>query len=167
MTIIKAENAAIVSQVHVEVGARVSAGTVLIVTELMKMHHDICAKESGIITAIHVAPGDELRGDEPLLTFEPAEVDVAVLQDAHDVRADFTEFEARMALLSDEARPEAVEKRHAQGMRTARENIDDLFDTGSFTEYGALAVAAKRSSARCPSYKNERRAMASSVALAQ
>ena len=150
VTIIKAENAAIVSQVHVEVGVRVSAGTVLIVTELMKMHHDICAKESGIITAVHVAPGDELRGGEPLLTFEPAEVDVTARQDAHDVRADFTEFEARMALLSDAARPEAMEKRHAQGMRTARENIDDLFDTGSFTEYGALAVAAQRSKRALP-----------------
>src|SRR6056297_290862 len=38
-----------------------------------------------------------------------------------------------------------VEKRHAKGYRTARENLDDLVDGGSFTEYGQLAVAAQRS----------------------
>src|SRR5690606_26082899 len=35
---------------------------------------------------------------------------------------------------------EAVEKRHARGLRTARENIDDLCDPGTFVEYGALVV---------------------------
>jgi len=38
-----------------------------------------------------------------------------------------------------------VTKRHALGLRTARENIADLCDEGSFVEYGALAVAAQRS----------------------
>ena len=45
----------------------------------------------------------------------------------------------------DAARPEAKAKRHALGLRTARENIADLCDDGSFIEYGALAVAAQRS----------------------
>ena len=36
-------------------------------------------------------------------------------------------------------------KRHARGQRTARENIADLCDAGSFIEYGALAVAAQAS----------------------
>jgi acetyl-CoA carboxylase carboxyltransferase component len=40
-----------------------------------------------------------------------------------------------------------VAKRHAQGQRTARENIADLCDEGSFIEYGALAVAAQRAAA--------------------
>ena len=34
---------------------------------------------------------------------------------------------------------------HEQGRRTARENIADLVDEGSFVEYGALTVAAQRS----------------------
>jgi len=46
---------------------------------------------------------------------------------------------------TDEARPEAVAKRRARGFRTARENLDDLCDPGSFVEYGQLAVAAQRS----------------------
>ena len=33
---------------------------------------------------------------------------------------------------------------HALGLRTARENIADLCDAGSFVEYGALAFAAQR-----------------------
>ena len=46
--------------------------------------------------------------------------------------------------MSDEQRPEAVERRHAAGQRTARENVADLVDEGTFVEYGALAVAAQR-----------------------
>lgn len=45
----------------------------------------------------------------------------------------------------DSARPDAVAKRHSLGKRTARENIADLCDTDSFTEYGGLAIAAQRS----------------------
>ena len=48
-------------------------------------------------------------------------------------------------LVQDEARPEAVAKRHAKGYRTARENLTDLVDEDSFVEYGQLAVAAQRS----------------------
>jgi acetyl-CoA carboxylase carboxyltransferase component len=38
-----------------------------------------------------------------------------------------------------------MSKRHAQGLRSARENMADLCDAGTFIEYGALAVAAQRS----------------------
>jgi acetyl-CoA carboxylase carboxyltransferase component len=44
----------------------------------------------------------------------------------------------------DAGRPDAVAKRRKTGQRTARENIADLVDEGSFVEYGALAVAAQR-----------------------
>ena len=44
----------------------------------------------------------------------------------------------------DEARAEAVAARHAKGYRSARENLADLCDAGSFVEYGQLAVAAQR-----------------------
>jgi methylmalonyl-CoA carboxyltransferase 12S subunit len=50
----------------------------------------------------------------------------------------------REALTRDEARPEAVERRHRTGGRTARENLDDLADPGSFVEYGRFAIAAQR-----------------------
>ncbi len=44
----------------------------------------------------------------------------------------------------DESRPEAVAKRHKLGYRTARENIADLCDEGSFMEYGSVVVAGQR-----------------------
>ncbi len=54
------------------------------------------------------------------------------------------EWRAHTDLTLDAARPEAVEGRRAKGYRTARENLEDLCDAGSFTEYGQLAVAAQR-----------------------
>jgi acetyl-CoA carboxylase carboxyltransferase component len=44
----------------------------------------------------------------------------------------------------DENRPEAVAKRSQKHLRTARANVMELCDEGSFIEYGALAVAAQR-----------------------
>src|SRR5947208_5987393 len=62
-----------------------------------------------------------------------------------DERQDLAELLRRRALTEDAARPEAVERRHAAGGRTARENVADLIDPGSFVEYGRFAVAAQRS----------------------
>src|SRR4051812_3277312 len=50
---------------------------------------------------------------------------------------------ARHALGLDDARPEAVARRRAQGRRTARENVADLVDAGTFVEYGPLVFAAQ------------------------
>jgi methylmalonyl-CoA carboxyltransferase 12S subunit len=60
------------------------------------------------------------------------------------LRADLAEVLERRARTRDEARPDAVEQRHAAGGRTARENIADLVDPGSFVEYGRFAIAAQR-----------------------
>ena len=60
------------------------------------------------------------------------------------LRPDLRELQQRLACTTDAARPEAVARRRAKGQRTARENIDDLCDSGSFIEYGALALAAQR-----------------------
>jgi acetyl-CoA carboxylase carboxyltransferase component len=59
-------------------------------------------------------------------------------------RDDLAELLARRALTEDAARADAVERRHSAGARTARENIADLVDPGSFVEYGRFAVAAQR-----------------------
>jgi acetyl-CoA carboxylase carboxyltransferase component len=59
-------------------------------------------------------------------------------------RADLRELFDRRRLTEDGARPDAVARRHAAGGRTARENIADLVDGGSFVEYGRLAIAAQR-----------------------
>ena len=59
-------------------------------------------------------------------------------------RRDLAELLERRAATRDERRREAVERRHASRGRTARENVADLVDPGSFVEYGALALAAQR-----------------------
>ncbi|OBC04243.1 biotin carboxylase [Mycobacterium sp. 852013-50091_SCH5140682] len=60
------------------------------------------------------------------------------------LRDDLAELLRRRALTQDAARPDAVTRRHDGGARTARENIDDLVDPGSFVEYGRFAIAAQR-----------------------
>jgi acetyl-CoA carboxylase carboxyltransferase component len=59
-------------------------------------------------------------------------------------RQDLSELLARRAMTLDDARPDAVERRHERGGRTARENIADLVDPGSFVEYGRFAIAPQR-----------------------
>lgn len=53
------------------------------------------------------------------------------------------ELIARRFLTTDGARSEKVARWHAKGRRTARENIADLVDPGSFVEYGRFATAAQ------------------------
>ena len=65
--------------------------------------------------------------------------------DAHGdhPREDLESVIARHALTLDDARPDAVAKRHERGHRTARENVTDLVDEGTFVEYGPLMFAAQ------------------------
>ncbi len=59
-------------------------------------------------------------------------------------RPDLAETLRRRKLIRDDSRGDVVAARHASGRRTARENLDDLCDPGSFVEYGGLAIAAQR-----------------------
>jgi acetyl-CoA carboxylase carboxyltransferase component len=62
-----------------------------------------------------------------------------------ELRPELKELRRRLAKTLDDNRPDALEKRHSKGFRTARENLQDLVDPDSFVEYGQLAVAAQRS----------------------
>ncbi|MDZ4234769.1 MAG: biotin carboxylase, partial [Dietzia sp.] len=66
------------------------------------------------------------------------------MPDPAEPRADLAELRRRRALTEDAARPDAVDRRHAAGGRTARENVEDLVDAGSFVEYGRFAIAPQR-----------------------
>ncbi len=59
-------------------------------------------------------------------------------------REDLAELLRRREQTEDAARPERVARRHEAGGRTARENVEDLIDPGSWVEYGRLAMAAQR-----------------------
>ncbi len=56
---------------------------------------------------------------------------------------DLADVQHRHRLTLDEARPAAVDKRRERGHRTARENLADLVDAGTFVEYGPLMFAAQ------------------------
>ncbi|HJQ83186.1 MAG TPA: carboxyl transferase domain-containing protein, partial [Candidatus Binatia bacterium] len=64
--------------------------------------------------------------------------------DLAHVRPDLAEVERRHAGTEDAARPDAVERRRRTAQRTARENVTDLCDPGTFVEYGPLVIAAQR-----------------------
>lgn len=64
--------------------------------------------------------------------------------DAKTVRPELAEMIKRYSFGLDENRPEAVAKRQKKNQRTARANVEDFCDAGSFIEYGALAIAAQR-----------------------
>ena len=61
-----------------------------------------------------------------------------------NINTHIKELQERRKYLKDTFRSEAVNKRHSKGGRTARENVKDIADEGSFIEYGSLIVAAQR-----------------------
>jgi acetyl-CoA carboxylase carboxyltransferase component len=140
-----------VAEVCVAVGDTVRAGDPLVIVEAMKMEHELRAEADGCVAEVFCAVGDAVHEGDALLVLEtvmdgaaPAEPAQSQVPLASSERADLARLRARERFLTDAARPEAVAKRHALGLRTARENIADLCDEGSFLEYGALAVAAQR-----------------------
>jgi acetyl-CoA carboxylase carboxyltransferase component len=133
----------------VEEGEAVKRGQQLAVMEAMKMEHVISAEAAGTVRAVHVAPTDTIWEGQLLMALEPDEtageaVDAAEAVDLDAIRPDLKEMLDRRALTLDAKRPEAVARRRKTGQRTVRENVDDLFDAGTFVEYGPLTVAAQR-----------------------
>lgn len=133
-------------------GETVAAGDVLVILEAMKMEHEIRAPHAGQLAELYFQAGETVGEGEVLLTLAPlseaASSSVSAQPQlpepvAHAERADLKKLQDRLAITQDAQRPDAVAKRHATGLRTARENIADLCDEGSFVEYGALAVAAQ------------------------
>src|SRR5690606_16780725 len=133
----------------VQPGDSVAAGQQIAVMEAMKMEFVVKADCSGIVRALAAAVGDNLFEGNPLLFIEATgeggleqlteeQVDLA------HIRADLQEVLARQSQLTDAQRPDAVARRRKTGQRTARENLADLLDEGSFMEYGGFALAAQR-----------------------
>ncbi len=138
-------------------GDLVHEGQGLVVVEAMKMEHVVPAPTSGAVETVLVEVGARVERDEVVVRIGPApEADRprtgveagSVPPDGRQVTAqdddDLAELVRRRRLLTDEGRPEAAARRRAQGRRTVREELDDLLDPGSLTEYGGLALAAQR-----------------------
>jgi acetyl/propionyl-CoA carboxylase alpha subunit len=137
-----------VLSVLVEPGDSVQAGQEVAVLEAMKMESAVLAERAGRVLSVCVKPGATVRDGAPILILEPGEAEAsatsAVTAERVGPRADLAELAALKAALTDAARPDAVERRRKTGQRTARENVEDLCDPGSFLEYGSLAIAAQR-----------------------
>lgn len=134
---------------QVQPGDSVAAGQQIAVMEAMKMEFEVRADCAGVIRALPAGPGDNLFEGAPLAFIEPSatgeeQVTTEEQIDLAHIRADLQEVLDRQAQLTDAQRPEAVARRRKTGQRTARENIADLLDEGSFMEYGAFALAAQR-----------------------
>lgn len=149
---IKAPMPAKLVQFEVAVGDVLPAGAQLGVLEAMKMEHLLHAPVAGRVVALLAEPGDYLVEGQSLVRLEPVDAEAAAAearteQDLDAIRPDLQKVIDRHAFTLDANRGAAVAKRHAQGGRTARENIADLCDTaadaGNFIEYGALAIAAQ------------------------
>ena len=133
--------------VNVAVGDVVAVGAELLIIESMKMEHPLIAEISCRLTAVRVEAGQTVDVDQVLVECVAVDAQEPIVQVEIDVtteREDLARLLARQALLHDDARQEAVQKRHAKGQRSARENIADLVDKHSFIEYGGFGVAAQR-----------------------
>jgi len=60
----------VIISVEVKEGQTVNSGQELYVLEAMKMKNSIKAARSGKIASIHVNPGDLVKHNQPILTFE-------------------------------------------------------------------------------------------------
>jgi acetyl-CoA carboxylase carboxyltransferase component len=139
-------------------GDEVVPGRELVIVESMKMEHPIVADEAGAITTVAVEIGDEVSDGQVVATLShdarsaadvvdqrsTEVVTTAPASESDGPRADLAEVVARHEIGLDDARPDAVSRRRERGQRTARENVDDLCDEGTFVEYGALVLAAQR-----------------------
>ncbi len=138
-----------VLSVAVAVGDRVAPGDELVVIEAMKMEHQVRAQATGQVQSVPATVDATVTEGTVLVVLAPSGAQAAAVAAAAEVspdhvRADLAEARERHRIGLDEGRPEATGRRHAAGRRTARENVADLVDPGSFVEYGALAIAAQR-----------------------
>jgi acetyl-CoA carboxylase carboxyltransferase component len=126
----------------------VGAGAPVIVLEAMKMEHEVIAPTGGVVRRVEVAVGDSVEEGQLLAVLAAedgagAGVEGASAAPADGARADLEEVRERHALGLDAARPDARTRRHERGQRTARENLAELLDEGTFVEYGPLIFAAQ------------------------
>lgn len=132
---------------EVAVGDNVRKGQDVAVLNAMKMEHVLKAPVAGVVGRLNAAPGDTVSADQLLLFIEPTGADHAHDLDEDEVDLDYVRPDLAQVLerhdrTLDAARPDAVQRRRETGHRTARENITDLVDPGTFIEYGPLVLAA-------------------------
>src|SRR5690606_34757804 len=139
---VAASTAGRVVGIDVGEGESVVAGQQVAVLESMKTEFVVVSGVSGRVVRLAASNGDAVTPGAPLLFLAPSGddersgTDAGEAEDLELIRGDLARVMAAHEALQDAARPEAVLKRRETGQRTARENVDDLCDDGSFLEYG-------------------------------
>ncbi|MGP0061859.1 MAG: carboxyl transferase domain-containing protein [Beijerinckiaceae bacterium] len=138
-----------VIELRVSPGEKIWPGKEIAILEAMKMEHVVLAEWGGTIALSAVEIGANVQEGSPLLFVHEGEVeaetvDMVAAVDLETIRPDLAEVLERLSFGQDANRPDAVARRYRTGQRTARDNLEDLCDPGSFIEYGALALAAQR-----------------------
>ena len=146
---IKSPMQGLIIDLKVKLGDEVWEGRPVAIMEAMKMEHEIKADISGRVKEITIKEGDTIYEDHQIILVESSIVDVPDSEkeleiDLDYIRPDLKEALSRKQASHDKNRPEAVAKRRKTGHRTARENIEDLCDEGTFVEYGSVVIAAQR-----------------------
>jgi acetyl-CoA carboxylase carboxyltransferase component len=142
--------------IEVTPGQQVAAGQTLLVQEAMKVEVALPAPHAARVEAVLVAVGDVVAEGAPAIRLQalvesteqdPALPAATAAADSLDTSGPpgLAALRARSALTEDAARPQAMARRHAAGRMSAREIVAALTDRGSFSELGALAIAAQRS----------------------
>ena len=140
--------AAVLVSVDVIAGQSVDKNHIIAVIESMKMQTAITASVAGLITDIKVTAGQTIQEGQLICKVVESSQSSKVL-DTQEPISDSVEnaldqLNQQLAASLDSGRKKSIDKRHAKGYRTARENLRQLCDEGSFVEYGQLAVAAQR-----------------------
>lgn len=137
-----------ITAIEVEVGSKVAQGQAVVIMDAMKMEHVIESPVSGTLHEVRTTSGETVFEGAVLAVI----LEHVVASDGQSsqaeldpgfIRPDLAEVYRRRSFGLDENRRDKVAKRHARGYRTARENLADLIDDGTFVEYGPLALAAQ------------------------
>ena len=112
------------------------------------MEHEVLAEADGVVTRVAVAVGDSVEEGQLLLMLEPgsADGDRAETPTEHPAGGERPTC-GPFTSATRSASTRRVRRRSrggaSFGRRTARENLDDLLDEGTFVEYGPLLFAAQ------------------------
>ena len=133
----------LIIDLKVKLGDEVWEGRPVAIMEAMKMEHEIKSDVSGRVKEITINEGDTIYENHQIILVESSIIDVPDSEkeleiDLDYIRPDLKEALSRKQASHDKNRPEAVAKRRKTGHRTARENIEDLCDEGTFVEYGSF-----------------------------
>lgn len=135
-------------------GTTIHEGDQVAILESMKMEHTVSSQITGTVIKTFAAEGDNLQDEAALALIAVGEGagksnGAAATQDTVDLdwKPDsLLELEEIRSEMTDDhrIRRKATQRRRDRNYRTARENLAHLVDTGTFIEYGDLALAAQR-----------------------